>query len=123
VNGLAPAPVTFDVMTTPLTSGDAARSTVRLSFDVVRSELAYRIRVEGVDADHGLGAYLHRGGEGSSGPILHRVLAAGRLTGEGVVDLTPRDVSDLEEGRMYIQIYTRERPSGSVRGQVVPPVR
>ena len=121
IDGLAPAPITFDVSADPSGTGSPVRATLRVTFDVVRSELAYAIRVEGVAGEDVLGGYLQRAAAGANGPILHQVLERGWMAEEGTVALSPRDVDDLAGGRVYFQLYTRGEPGGSARSQLIGP--
>ncbi|PYQ26359.1 MAG: hypothetical protein DMF56_24715 [Acidobacteria bacterium] len=64
--------------------------------------------------------HIHRGAAGVNGPILFDLgdpLSPVEATWTG---MTPSDVADLMAGNLYINIHTSGRPTGAVRGQILP---
>jgi hypothetical protein len=64
--------------------------------------------------------HIHRGAPGVNGPILFD-LGDPQSPVEAVwTGMTPADVSDLFAGNLYINIHTSGRPTGEIRGQILP---
>ena len=63
-------------------------------------------------------ANLRRGPKGIPGPIVFELKppAASNGTIDTSFDLTPDQVKDLREARMYLQIHSERAPEGSIRG-------
>ncbi len=120
VVGLAPAPVTWEVRANAGAESGVSIS-LRFTHDVVGSELSYEVRFTGVDAADILFAHLHRGEPGANGPTLHRMLGSGLAAAQGAWSMSPRDVADLMEGRLYFQLHTRAAPLGAARIQLSRP--
>ncbi len=125
VNGQPPAPVLFRVQpeaanVVPPAAPGAGRISASFEFDRVMGTLRFDLRVMGIAARDVLAVTLHRGAPGENGPVVHRVVAPGVASGTGTIQLTPRDRSELAEGRLYLQVYTRSRPLGAARAQLKP---
>ena len=123
VDGRPPAPVTFTLrpegrLVVPPAPASNAKAAVSIEFDRTTGRLLYRVSVSGIAPADMLFAGIHRGETGKNGPVLYRLLAPGAVSAEGTIALTPRDRADLAEGRLYLQIYTRSRPSGALRAQI-----
>jgi amidase len=109
VDGKAPAPVNLDV--------NDAMLRARLTYDPTTGELKYTVTaVSAPPADVRLVA-LHRVVDSShdAGPIVARLVEAGARAGSGVVTLGHLDREALGAGRLYLQLYTRQAPTGSRR--------
>jgi hypothetical protein len=70
-------------------------------------------------------AQLHKGPiRGVRGPNIFDLTVAkteptsGTLSGS--IDLTPLQVTDLEKGRLYIQLHSEKAPDGNLRGWLLP---
>ena len=64
--------------------------------------------------------HVHRGAPGVNGPI---VFDLGNPTSPVIATwtgMTPTDVTDLLGGNLYVNIHTAGRPSGEIRGQILP---
>lgn len=122
VNGQTPDPIRFEVTVTGAELDPSAESTARararLRFDPVLQTLDYTLEVVGVPAAQVHAVTLHRGGRGEVGPVLHRLLGRGQTEGEGTIVLGHTLRSALEQGNLYLQLYTRKHPSGAARGQL-----
>ena len=93
-------------------TGAALEATFR--FDRTRNTLGYDLRVSGVAADGIHAVNLHRGTIDADGPVVHRLAGPGLATTSGTADLSPGDRHALGEGRLYIQLYTRDDPTGAL---------
>ncbi|HYC58621.1 MAG TPA: CHRD domain-containing protein [Thermoanaerobaculia bacterium] len=65
-------------------------------------------------------AHIHRGAPGVNGPIafdLDNPVSPIEATWTG---MTPTDIAELLAGDLYVNIHTSGRPSGEIRGQIVP---
>lgn len=64
--------------------------------------------------------HIHKGAPGVNGPIVFDLgdpVSPVEATWTG---MTPADVADLMAGNLYINIHTSGRPTGAVRGQILP---
>jgi hypothetical protein len=64
--------------------------------------------------------HIHQGARGVNGPILFD-LGDPQSPVEAVwTGMSPSEVADLFAGNLYINIHTGGRPTGTIRGQIVP---
>lgn len=63
-------------------------------------------------------AHLHRGARGIPGPHIAdlTVTKAAKGSVSGTVTLTPAQVDDLRNARIYVQIHSVSAPDGNLRG-------
>ncbi|HEY6140552.1 MAG TPA: CHRD domain-containing protein [Thermoanaerobaculia bacterium] len=64
--------------------------------------------------------HIHRGAAGTNGPVafdLGNPSSPVEATWSG---MTPADVADLLAGNLYVNIHTAGRPTGEIRGQILP---
>jgi amidase len=114
VNGLAPAPIGFDV-----TVGIAA---VKFTYDVTTGALRYDATTPAtMGTDRVVGLALHRSNGDKPGPIIAHLLAPNQITGTGTLTLRGRDREDLVAGRLYAHFYTKAAPLGAGRTQIKIP--
>lgn len=91
----------------PLMSG-------QLSFERTTQTLHYDLQLADGKGDEILDLKLHRGDPGSRGPVIE-------LLGEGLqgsVAIRNAYVDDLLQGGLYLVVYTRDVPVGTIRGQI-----
>jgi hypothetical protein len=65
------------------------------------------------------GARVHKGAKtGVRGEPVFDLKVSGGTSGtiSGAVDLTPAQVSDLEQGRLYVQLHSEKAPDGNLWG-------
>jgi Asp-tRNA(Asn)/Glu-tRNA(Gln) amidotransferase A subunit family amidase len=115
----APDAVTFNA------SGEdsGVRVTARFVFDVSTGDLSYTVDVFGTTAEQILGITLHRGAAEETGPVLYRLAGPGVRDVFGRVTLQASERGALIEDRLYLSVYTRDRPAGAVRAQLTLPAR
>jgi amidase len=113
VNGKAPAAMIIDVNDTALRA--------RFTYEPTTGELKFTVTsIAGQPEDLRLVA-LHRSGDNDTGPIVSRLVEAGGRGGSGVVTLEYRDREALLAGRLYVQTYTRQAPTGVRRVTLAAP--
>jgi hypothetical protein len=63
-------------------------------------------------------AHLRRGPKGIPGPIVFELKVPGASSGtiDASLELTPDQVQDLRQARLYLQIHSERAPEGSIRG-------
>jgi hypothetical protein len=64
---------------------------------------------------------LHRGSKEGQGPLVARLVEPGTANTTGTVSLGYLDRTALSEGRLYVQVYTRQAPTGTLRAVLVLP--
>jgi len=59
---------------------------------------------------------------GVRGPVVVDLKASGGTNGtiSGTVDLQPAQVTDLEKGRLYVQLHSEKAPDGNLWGWLLP---
>jgi hypothetical protein len=59
---------------------------------------------------------------GVRGPVVFDLTASGGTTGtiSGTIDLQPAQVTDLEKGRLYVQLHSEKAPEGNLWGWLLP---
>lgn len=106
VNGKAPGALTFDV-------NDGLRA--RFTYEPTTGELKFTVTaIAGQPSDLLLVA-LHRAGDEGTGPIVSRLVEAGARASSGTITLGHLDRAALAAGRLYVQTYTRQAPTGARR--------
>ncbi len=110
--GRSPRPETISVSVAAET-GAALKST--LTFDPTRSLLAYEVALSGVPPAEVHAVSLHRGTDGGTGPVIHRLVGPSVTERSGTLVLSPPDRLALVEGRLYLDAYTSTQPAGSMR--------
>ncbi len=113
VNGLAPAPVGFEVTT--------GGGTVKFSYDRTTGALRYDARTAAMGTDRIIALTLQRSDGDQPGPIIAHILAPNQVTGAGTLTMRGRDREDLVAGRLYAHFYTRQSPLGAGRTQIKMP--
>ena len=121
LSGAAPPPISFEtVVRAPAgNSASAAVGHAGFSFDPIRNTLAYRVTIDTVPAD-AYAATLHFGNDGN-GAAFARLARLGSNEATGVVRLTPVQRRTLEDGGVWLRVFTRAHPSGAARAQLALP--
>jgi hypothetical protein len=92
------------------------------TYEPATAELRYKVELAGLRAEEVRLVALHGGQQGGkAGGILGRVVEPGRIAGGGSLGLGFRAREDLYAGRLYMQAYTREQPTGTLRLQIAFP--
>ena len=113
---------------TPPLSADAEPTTVRFTvlgdnfeseftLNLVRNLMEYDLSVTSTSPEDLYAVTLHRRGESEDGPVIHQLAGPGRLGAAGTFGLSPVDREALEEGRLYVQVYTKNEMMG---GRALP---
>lgn len=63
-------------------------------------------------------AHIHRGPKGIRGPSVFDLTVAKATSGTitGRIELTPSQVADLADGRLYVQLHSEKAPDGNLWG-------
>ncbi len=121
LSGAAPPPISFETVI-PAPAGDSAAATVGhagFTFDPIRNTLKYRVTIDTKPAD-AYAATLHFGND-DSGAAFARLARLGANEATGVVRLTPVQRRTLEDGSVWLRVFTRAHPSGTARAQLILP--
>ena len=113
VNGKPPVPMTFDVSHSTLRA--------RFTYEQTTGELKFTITSMAAQPSDLRLVALHRGGDTAAGPIVARLVEAGARAGSGMAMLGHADRDALRAGRLYVQVYTRQAPTGGGRLTLVAP--
>jgi hypothetical protein len=104
-----------------IAEGTDSQLRVRFSLDFPTGVLSYQLEVTGVPAGEVHAVDLHRAGNASNGPVIHRLSGIGIASASDSVTLRGPELNALRDGRLYLRLYTREHPAGAARGPVVLP--
>jgi len=113
VNGLAPAPVSFDIT--------AGSGTVKFTYDRTTGSLRYDASTAAMGTDRVIALTLQRSDGDKPGPIIAHILAPNQINGAGTLTMRGRDREDLVAGRLYAHFYTKQAPLGAGRTQIKIP--
>ena len=64
--------------------------------------------------------HIHRGAPGVNGPIVFDLGSPVSPVEALWTGMTPQDVADLLAGNLYVNVHSGGRPSGEIRGQILP---
>jgi CHRD domain-containing protein len=112
---LAPVPIDLTMQATVAGRGSVTATlsgtklTINGTFDGLRSPATI--------------AQLHKGPvAGVRGPVAFDLTASKGTSGTitGSIDLTPTQVTDLEKGRLYVQLHSEKAPDGNLWGWLFP---
>lgn len=125
--GAQAAPVSFKV---PLTGAEqvppvttAAKGTADLTWDAGTRVVTWDITTSGLSSEATM-AHFHKGAAGKNGPVVIWLSKQGEpISGaiKGQATLTADQAKEFEAGDWYINVHTKDHPSGEIRGQVTPP--
>jgi CHRD domain len=70
-------------------------------------------------------AQVHRGPKGIRGPVAFDLTVSKATSGSvsGRIELTPPQVADLENGRLYVQLHSEMAPDGNLWGWLLQETR
>lgn len=129
VNGAAPPAVRFeitiarDAAAAPLARDTAAAAAeaplarAAFTFDPTRNTLAWTFTIPDLPADQLHGATLHAGESGDS-PTFARIAPMGTSNSEGVIELTPVQRRALDQGEVWLRVFSRDDPQGTARARL-----
>jgi amidase len=119
VNGKAPPAVAFDASAGAVGDrGHAAQRPslrARFNYDVTTATLQYDVTLAGIARADVLLIALHQRRDHANGPVQHRLAGPGAATATGTVTLGFRQREALNAGNLYVQVYTRSHPLGTLR--------
>ena len=111
------SPVPIDLTMQATVAGSGAITAV-----LTGSKLAVTGTFEGLKSAATI-AQVHKGPmRGVRGPSVFDLTVSKETAGTvgGSVDLTPVQVTDLEKGRLYVQIHSEKSPDGNLWGWLLP---
>ena len=94
---------------------------VRFFFSDDRSVAVYTVDVKGIPGGAVLGADIHRGQPGTSGPSVFHLTDGNFIVTSGQMTFTTEDLAEMEAGNWYVSLKTVDFPDGELRGQIVLP--
>ncbi|HEX8151890.1 MAG TPA: IPTL-CTERM sorting domain-containing protein, partial [Thermoanaerobaculia bacterium] len=65
-------------------------------------------------------AHIHKGAPGAAGDIVFDLGTPESPIEATWTNMTPQNIADLVAGNLYVNIHAGGRPSGEIRGQIVP---
>lgn len=113
VNGAAPALVKFATVLGDPAAGPGAR--VQGDYDPTTGVLSYSAIATIPATDRLLALTLQRSDGERPGPIVAQVLPRGRTTATAALTLRGRDRQDLVAGRLFLHLYSEQKPLGVAR--------
>ena len=125
VNGAAPAPVRFTLQATgegmspPLENGVVVGA--RMVYDPVGGTLGYQLEVSGVAAEEVHAVALRHQNEEGDWSVTRRLSGPGLRDGSGVLPLNRPFRQRLLAGELFLEVFTRDDPSGAARVRVEIP--
>jgi amidase len=125
--GKPPAPrktaVSFRVPADAAPRAGELEVSVALSYDAPTARLTYQATVSGPrKADDLRALWLHRGSPDAPGPALQQLPVPPAWPASGTVTLGHVEREALRNGKLYLELYTRQQPLGAGRVPVVIPV-
>ena len=126
VNGAAPAPVVFETVVTGAGQtagadpGSAAR--VRFVYEAIMGELRFEADASLAGSERLTALTLQRSDGEKPGPILFHLLTPGQIKAHGSMTLRGRDREDLVAGRVFMHLYTTQKPLGVWRSRLTIPM-
>ena len=64
--------------------------------------------------------HIHRGAPGVNGPVIFDLGAPTNPVSATWTGMTPADIADMLAGNLYVNIHSSGRPTGDIRGQILP---
>ncbi|KAA3604270.1 MAG: CHRD domain-containing protein [Planctomycetota bacterium] len=97
----------------PVSTAASGVATFTLNSD---GSLQYEVSVASMS---GIACHIHAGDIGSSGPILFDLSGGPTLWSGTTVPLTADEFSELQMGRLYVNVHSNNHPAGEIRGQIL----
>jgi len=70
-------------------------------------------------------AHIHSGAAGANGKVVVSLTKKGSMENpspiKGAATLTEDQAKEVMSGNTYVNVHTKDHPSGEVRGQITPP--
>lgn len=100
----------------PPLSGVTASGTATLVLNAAQTELSFHIEFSGLGSSE-IASHIHVGGPRENGGVAF-ALPLGSPK-DGVWNISPEHVTNLLDGRLYINIHTEVYVTGEIRGNIV----
>lgn len=119
VNDQAPPPRRATIALPPDANAQPSHGglTIDFLYDITVSRLSWQARTRGASPDWLRAVWLHRGGD-KPGPATQQISVASSGPSSGTLTLSFAERRALAAGELYVELYTRERPTGAARGRI-----
>jgi amidase len=98
----------------------ASGTTARFAFSPNARELDYDITIPVAQLDQIAGVYLHRRTNRQNGGVIAILAKRPTASFRGIVTLSEQEASDLDAGKLYLAVVSRQSPRLSARGDLTP---
>ncbi len=92
-----------------------ATGTAEVTIDTDANSVAWTVTFDGLTGD-ATAAHIH--GPASEGENAGPVITMSEAIMEGKAEITDDQISELEDGKYYVNIHTEKNPGGEIRGQL-----
>jgi len=122
------APQTFTVplsgaqQVPPVQTGGSGTAT--LTYDPATRQLTWSVTYSGLSSDATMAHFHGPAAAGKNAGVLIWISKKGEATASpitGETTLTPEQAQQFGTGDWYVNVHTKDHPSGEIRGQVMPP--
>ncbi len=86
-----------------------------------RSAADVTVDIKGLAGDAVISADIHRGAQGTNGPVVKHLADGGYIVTAAHVTFTKAELQEMIAGNWYISLKTEKHPDGELRGQIHPP--
>ncbi len=98
-------------------SDSKATGKASLKYDPATKKLTYTVSYKGLSGD-ALAAHFHGPADAGANGGIEIPITVGKSPIKGDATLTDAQAADLEAGKWYVNIHTKDHPAGEIRGQV-----
>jgi len=107
------ADLTADAQVPPVDS--TAAGTADVTVDTEAKTVTWMVNFEGLTGD-ATAAHIH--GPASDGENANPVITLADTIMEGQGEITDEQISELNDGKYYVNVHTDQNPGGEIRGQL-----
>ena len=99
-------------------NASAGKGTADIDYDPASKKLSWKLTYSGLSGP-ATAAHFHGPAEaGKNSGVAVAIPNATSSPAEGSATLTAAQAADLEAGKYYVNIHTKDNPGGEIRGQV-----
>jgi amidase len=89
------------------------------AWNATKDRLIFRVDVSGASPADVVLVAVHRAEPDKTGPVIAQLLRAGSISASGELPLREVDRPNAVNGRLYVELYTRQHPLGTARSTLV----